>query len=227
MRSLLVTTFAASLAVLAPAHAAFTVSGSVGGAPTGVTFENFDSLPLGAGGGVTPTGITVSFGGTAQAVQGSLAGAYAAPFLSGGNGTGFGPGNSVQPNGVDATTYLTSGNNGTAGVTLQFAGPQQYLGLLWGSVDANNVLEFFNGATSVGTVTGLDVAGSPSGDQGVNGTLYVNINSTLDFDRVVATRPSFAFEFDNIAYNRFQVPAPAALALFGLGVAGLAMTRRR
>ena len=75
------------------AQAALTVSGSVGGAPTGVTLDNLEWLSLGTAGGLSPqSGITVNFTPNAQAVQGSAAGLYAAPFLSGGNGTGFGRG---------------------------------------------------------------------------------------------------------------------------------------
>jgi len=97
-------------------------------------------------------------------------------------------------------------------------------------VDSYNTLSFYDGATLVGSLTGGQVTASPNGNQGVNGTLYVNITSTLPFDRVVATSSAFAFEFDNIAFNRTDptaVPAPAALGLFGIGLVGLALARRR
>lgn len=226
MRTVL--TALALVATASSAHAALTTFGSVGGAPTGVSRESFDALPLGTAGGTLASGITVAFTPAAQAVQGALGGQYAAPFLSGGNGAGFGSPN--QPNGADTTTYLTSGSTTSAagaGVELSFDAPQRYLGLLWGSVDAFNTLTFFDGVTMVGVLTGADVSMSPNGNQGVQGTLYVNINSTLDFDRVVATSSQFAFEFDNVAFNETQVPAPATLALFGLGLAGLAAARRR
>ena len=66
-----------------------TINSSVGGAPTGVNYANFDNLPLGNAGGIS-NGVTVSFTGDAQAVQGSQTDVYAAPFLSNGNGTLFG-----------------------------------------------------------------------------------------------------------------------------------------
>jgi hypothetical protein len=75
-------------------QAALLVSGSVGGAPTGVTTENFDALtPGNTTTTLLPSGITVSFQHNAQPVSGSRSGLYAAPYLSGGNGMGFGPGN--------------------------------------------------------------------------------------------------------------------------------------
>jgi len=220
------------------ANAAVFVSGSVGGAPTGVVLDNLDWLPLGIAGGLSPqSGITVSIVTNGAAVQGTLGGQYAAPFLSGGNGTGFGNpiGTANQPNGVDGTTYLTSGSTGSVGtamVTIDLPDNSGlgylYFGLLWGSVDDYNTLQFYNGSDLVGTVTGSDVTASPNGDQGVNGTLYVNIVSTLAFNRVVATSSDFAFEFDNLAFNETSpVPAPAAAGLLGLGLLGLFAARNR
>ena len=202
-------------------RAGITIDSSVGGAPTGMSYANFDGLALGTTGG-TSNGITVSFGTDGQAVQGSLSGFYAAPFLSGGNGVPFGDPN----NGADTTTYLTTG---VGSVTLALPGEEKYLGLLWGSVDTYNTLSLYSGLTLVATVTGTDVTAGANGNQGQFGTFYVNINSSNSFDRVVASSTQYAFEFDNVAFNPTAVPEPSSgvLALIGVISAGAYAKARR
>ena len=192
------------------------------------------SLPGSTATTTLPSGLTISYDGDAGPVSGSAPNVYAAPDLSGGNGLGFGPSGSTQANGVDGTTYITAGRAGS--VTLQFPTLETYLGILWGSVDGYNSLSFYNGATLIGTVTGSDVMASPNGDQGVNGTAYVNIDATggSAFDRVVATSGGNAFEFDDVSFNlpistfaADPIPEPAGLGLFGIGLLGLGFVRRR
>jgi hypothetical protein len=204
---------ALSLVGMSPlARAGITIDALVGGAPTGVNYANFDGLQLGAAGGMS-NGIIVSFGADGQAVQGSQSGVYAAPYLSNGNGTLFGDPN----NGPDTTTYLSTG---IGSVTLTLPGEEKYFGLLWGSVDAYNTLSLYNGSTLVGSLTGADVTSNANGDQGEFGTFYVNINSTESFDNVVATSSSYAFEFDNVAYNSTAVPEPSSFILALIGGVG-------
>ncbi len=202
-----------------PARATLDVSAAIGGAPTGVNYVNFDNLHLGSVGG-TSGGVTVSFTPDGEAVQDSLGGKYAAPYLSNDNGALFGD----SSNGADTTTYLTTG---LGSVTLGLPGRTNYLGLLWGSVDAYNTLSLYNGATLVGSITGSLVTANANGDQGIDGTYYVNITSTEPFNKVVASSSQYSFEFDNVAYGKTAVPEPATITLLGVGLIGLGIARRK
>lgn len=240
------------IAATGTAQAALSITAIQGGAPQGVTLDNFDWLPVnpvnttptnGTGGLSPQSGITVTFMPTAGAALGSVSGEFAPPFLSGNNGNGFGAANGVnaapsgnQANGANTTPYVTSGsttsgaNSDSITVLLPANGGLGYLyfGLLWGSIDDYNTLQFFDGANLVGTVFGVQVTATPDGNQGSQGTRYVNITSDTKFDRVVATSSGFAFEIDNLAFNAtIPVPAPAALGLFGVGLLGLAFAARR
>jgi hypothetical protein len=206
----------AGMGLGATTASATTITATVGGVPAGADiYENFDSVPLGNGTFPTPSGVVVSFAGGGHAVAGGVDGQYAAPFLSGGNGVNFGS----QPDGSDTTTYLATGAAGSS-VTLALVGPTRYMGLLWGSVDAYNTLTFYNGTTQVGQFTGADVTSLANGDQGKNGTYYVNINLSDSFTSVVATSSSYAFEFDNVAFsaNPLRVPEPGTVGVFLLGL---------
>jgi hypothetical protein len=234
LRSTLLPAIMALALAPSPADAALTITSSVGGAPAsaGIVRDNLDWLALGSAGGTNAaTGLTVTFFGNAATVTGSASGRYAAPFLSGNNGAGFGPGGSTQANGVDTTRYLSSGSSGAVArsrVELALPGASSYFGLLWGSVDSYNTLAFYDGATLVGSLTGSAVTPRATGNQGSQGTFYVNIVSDRPFDRVVASATSYAFELDNVAFSApTPIPAPAALALFAMGLLGLAWARRR
>ena len=201
------------------------ISSSLGGnPPTGAKYVNFDDMTLGDQGtsakardqSQSEVGtINVLFEPDAKVVKGSASGLYAVPYLSGTNGALFG---NVPMTGQDETPYLTSGRdfspNTGARVELSFGsfGSQNYFGILWGSVDDYNTLEFYNGNDLVGKITGTDVKQNANGDQGVNGTRYVNILATNGdfFTSVLAKSSNYAFEFDNVAFG--VVPEPGTLA---------------
>lgn len=195
-----------------------------GGGASGSTFVNFDGFTT-DNSTQWATGVQVSFGGTASAVQGSALNQYAAPFLSGNNGVGFG--SPDQADGEDQTVYLSAG---TGSLTFDFTVDQKYLGLLWGSVDDYNTLSFYNDGNLLASFTGLDVTAFANGDQGASGTFYVSFNN-LDgvFDQVVATSSINSFEIDNLAFDtKNRVPdSGATIALLGLGLIGLASLRRK
>jgi hypothetical protein len=221
---------ASSLALVIAAGAradTFSLSAVNGGAATGSTLINFDSFTLGNSSPQSEGILSVSLSGPAAVVTGSVTNQYAAPYLSGGNGAGFGAGGGNQPDGQDTTNYLTTG---VGSVTFSFSSAQKYIGLLWGSVDTYNTLEFWAGGSLVGSYTGGDVTASANGNQGALGTYYVNIND-LDgwFDKVVAKSTTNAFEIDNVSYDsRRHVPdSGASLTLLGAALVGLAMLRRK
>lgn len=226
------TFIAACVAAIASSQMAraLTISGSVGGAPTGVNHLNFDDLVNGATGTMVTAGpdgpVTVSTAGSGQVAQGSVGGVYAAPCLSGLNGQGFASQTTAGP---DTTPYLSAGGGGS--VKLDFGVDQQYFGLLWGSIDGYNTLSFYDSSNVlIDTVVGGDVLSSPNGDQGVNGTLYVNINTTRPFRYAVASSSSYAFEFDNVSYSQARVGVPdsgSTVAMLATGLIGMGFAARR
>jgi hypothetical protein len=202
------------------------ITSVVGGAPTGTTLINFDDFDLNNSTQST-NGITVSFDGSAKAVQGSVHNQYAAPFLSGNNGIGFGPGGTDQGDGPDATTYLSAG---TGSITFDFDVEQKYLGLLWGSVDDYNTLAFYDAMGDlIQSFTGNDVTVFANGNQGASGTFRVSFNSDVAFKTVVASSSTNSFEIDNLAIStENQVPdSGTTLPLVGVALLGFACIRRK
>lgn len=232
---------AACVASMAACHTANAISysSSIGGAATGATLQNFDTLTPGADGLNVGTfgALTVDLLPNAKVAGLPNTGEYAAPWLSGLNGTGFG--SPVQALGQDQTSYLTSGISGYAGgnppggglVRLSFSTPMKYFGLLWGSVDTYNTLNFYDAGGLVYSITGTAVIANANGDQGQFGTTYVNFDMTSNpFTRVEMSSSQYAFEFDNVAYSENTLSIPdggSTLALAGLGMLGLGLLRRK
>ena len=115
--------------------------------------------------------------------------------------------------------------SGGSSITVTLTGLSDYIGFLWGTNDGvfNEVLmELVSGNVTIATISGNSVTG------------FTNIfasNASEYFDRVVLRLPAgvsgCCFEVDNFAARSNSVPEPTPLALVGLGLLGLALSRRR
>jgi hypothetical protein len=137
----------------------------------------------------------VTFTSSSGVYSGTTSGVAAAPFTA---------------SGPDASNYLAAEPNGA--VTVAFKSQQQYFGVLWGSVDTNNSLKFYNNGTLVETLTGSAIEAHANGNQGASGSYLVNVdfNGSASFNSVVATSPTPAFEFNSVAYAATPVPITQA-----------------
>ena len=181
-------------------------------AVSGVTIVDFNDQTCGA---------YASCSGDFNIVIGDRGGKYAAPYVS--------PADSD-----DATYYMSvpdtnTRNSGTDRVAIFDLGlTANYFGMLWGSVDRYNTLQFLLGDTIVDSYVGNDVSALANGNQGIAATnFYVNFFNLPTFDTIRMISTSFAFETDNHAFGQVAVPEPGVLGLLALGLVGLGVTTRR
>lgn len=184
----------------------------------GINYVNFDSSTADTTGAYSENGLDVFIEPNGKYATGSVDGEYAEPQPSNGNDTYFSSG---LPN-----NYLTSGietENGS--ITLTFPSATNYVGLLWGSIDDYNTLTFVFKDGTTQSFTGADVYTPATGNQGPEGSPYVNFISDKYITSIIATSAQYAFEIDNVAYG--HVPeGGATLSLLGLALTGMAVVRK-
>ena len=139
-------------------------------------------------------------------------------------------GGTAAPAGDDSYYYTVAYplQSGVGTFTADAGSSYNYFGLYWGSIDDYNSLSFYSEGSLIATITGTDViaAGTALGDQSAAGSnRYVNFLFDTSFDRIDFSTTQFAFESDNHAFA--SVPEPATLGLFGLGMLGAGVARRR
>ncbi len=136
-------------------------------------------------------------------------------------------GYSARPAGTAAgSTWYSTGTSGqTSPGTVSFSNGIDYFGLLWGSPDTYNSLNFYNGSTLVGSLTGTDLNTLLQQPGFSNGNwssgVYVNAFATGSdfFTSVQLVSTSNAFEVANMSAKKLPEPATYVLALLGMAVA--------
>jgi len=134
-------------------------------------------------------------------------------------------------------------STGYGKITLTFLAPQTSLALLWGSVDAGNLLTFNDVAQdtlSGAQVQALAAGFKQDGDQGSGGSVYVTVATDTPFTSVVLSSSVMSFEAaavaggtnfsvqpETIKTSEIAVPEPATLALVGGAMVWLGLMRRR
>lgn len=202
------------------------------GPAAGSTVIDFENLPLGSIPDVDPP-----FDITSDAPLAVNSEVTLIDTVGGGGPLGVNPSSNIFSNGFVPPRPVGSTGKylGVSGLnaTFSFITPIKYFGLLWGSIDDVNVIDFISSNGTTKTFTGTQIAAAAGFDIGLTATelrtRYVNFSLAdigSNVNRVVLRNTDGArvFEVDNIAYQ--AIPTPALLpGLIGFGIA--ALRRRR
>ena len=203
--------------------AAAVLGGAQAHAAANYSFTATNTGTMAGNAGVTSVANTVGSGGSGSGAYTMVANGEATS-MSGGY---FGPYNAA---GQAVSQYFSPGADS---FNLSFSAAQKYLGLIVGTNDPGahpNLITFFKSGAQVGQITSNDIANAPDAQQMSNRSYYINVNfmNNFSFDQVLFSGASgYSFEFANVVASAADVPEPATLGLFGLGVIGLGLRRRR
>ena len=141
--------------------------------------------------------------------------------------TGSVGGQNATPFG-DTSQYVSVGTSATPqSATLLVSSFANYVGLYWGSIDSyNNILITYADNTFDSVNSNLYGLLTPSnGDQGLQGSKYVNIFTDKAIQSITFSSTSKAFEFDNVSIA--AVPEPSTWAMMILGFLGVGFVAYR
>jgi hypothetical protein len=172
--------------------------------------------------GTTPLGATWSSDPRVVPAPGNVSGVYQSPF----NNTSL----------LDTQTFFSVGaENGLNGapspVSLTYASDQSTFRFLWGSIDDYNTLQFFDGSTQRLSLSGAQVVsmfGLPGSAPNFERVALLSFsfapNELFDTVKFISSRAAFEFALPG---SSTSVPEPGTLALFGVGLMGALLRRRR
>lgn len=129
---------------------------------------------------------------------------------------------------ADSVPQFDAVKNGAANYV--YASPQSTFSLLWGSVDPDNTVTFFQGSQLLDTLTGADLiaaelnaglsAAQVFGNPFFQPTLDISVSLPGGFDglQLAGASNSLTFEYSNLVASATAVPEPGTWILMSLGL---------